>query len=222
MSFTQYPRAATGASIGSTVTGATQGSVLFAGAVGVLAQNNAAFFWDDTNKRLTITGATNTDTLRLNSTDPNYGTSLSFCINSTPVCTIAPDYNGTLVLNAAPTKFINIGGGLCVGGKLQVQGYVYEDGGNVVQINARATNVGLHVRLAAAQVSDAFQVYASDGTTKLFNVGPTGYIETIEQTAPAAPAANGVRIYAQDNGAGKTQLMALFSSGAAQQIAIQP
>ncbi len=38
MSFTQYPRAATGASIGSTVTGATQGSVLFAGAAGVLAQ----------------------------------------------------------------------------------------------------------------------------------------------------------------------------------------
>lgn len=43
-----------------------------------------------------------------------------------------------------------------------------------------------------------------------------------ERTAPAAPAANEVIIYAQDNGAGKTQLMALFSSGAAQQIAIQP
>lgn len=43
-----------------------------------------------------------------------------------------------------------------------------------------------------------------------------------ERTAPSAPAANGVYIYAVDNGAGKTQLMALFSSGAAQQIAIQP
>ncbi len=43
-----------------------------------------------------------------------------------------------------------------------------------------------------------------------------------EQTAPAAPAANFVRIYAVDNGAGKTQLMALFASGAAQQIAIEP
>lgn len=48
------------------------------------------------------------------------------------------------------------------------------------------------------------------------------YFEMTEQTAPAAPSANGVRIYAVDNGAGKTQLMALFSSGAAQQIAIQP
>jgi len=31
-----------------------------------------------------------------------------------------------------------------------------------------------------------------------------------------------VRIFAQDNGAGKTQLMALFATGAAQQIAIEP
>lgn len=49
-----------------------------------------------------------------------------------------------------------------------------------------------------------------------------GSMELIEQTAPSAPSADRVRIYAQDNGAGKTQLMALFSSGAAQQIAIQP
>lgn len=49
-----------------------------------------------------------------------------------------------------------------------------------------------------------------------------GYMESAEGAAPAAPAADRVRIYAQDNGAGKTQLMALFSSGAAQQIAIQP
>ena len=48
------------------------------------------------------------------------------------------------------------------------------------------------------------------------------HVELIEITAPAAPAANGVRIYAEDNGAGKTRLMALFSSGAAVQIAIQP
>ena len=48
------------------------------------------------------------------------------------------------------------------------------------------------------------------------------YIETSEMTAPASPAANGVRIYAVDNGSGKTQLMALFATGVAQQIAIQP
>jgi hypothetical protein len=53
-------------------------------------------------------------------------------------------------------------------------------------------------------------------------IGQTGYTEMLEMTAPAAPAANAVRIYAEDDGAGKTRLMALFSSGAAQQIAIQP
>lgn len=43
-----------------------------------------------------------------------------------------------------------------------------------------------------------------------------------EQTAPAAPAADNVRIYAEDDGAGKTRLMARFATGAAVQIAIEP
>lgn len=47
-------------------------------------------------------------------------------------------------------------------------------------------------------------------------------LEMKEVTAPSAPSADFVRIYAEDNGSGKTRLMALFSSGAAQQIAIQP
>jgi hypothetical protein len=49
-----------------------------------------------------------------------------------------------------------------------------------------------------------------------------GSVELIEQTAPAAPATNGVRIYAEDDGAGKTRLMARFATGAAVQIAIEP
>lgn len=48
------------------------------------------------------------------------------------------------------------------------------------------------------------------------------YAQLTEMTAPAAPAANDVRIYAVDNGSGKTQLMALFATGAAVQIAIEP
>lgn len=50
-----------------------------------------------------------------------------------------------------------------------------------------------------------------------------GYIEETELSAdPAAPAANKVRIFCKDNGSGKTQLMAIFNTGAAQQLAIQP
>src|SRR5574343_32950 len=44
----------TAVSIGGNVTGGTAGSVLFVGAGSVLAQDNANFFWDDTNNRLGI------------------------------------------------------------------------------------------------------------------------------------------------------------------------
>lgn len=57
---------------------------------------------------------------------------------------------------------------------------------------------------------------------KLRNLLNTEYHQMTEMTAPSAPAANSVRIYAEDNGAGKTRLMALFASGVAQQIAIEP
>jgi hypothetical protein len=59
------------------------------------------------------------------------------------------------------------------------------------------------------------KVIAADGTTGAFLSG-------VEQAAPSAPSANGYRIFAQDNGSGKTQLMVIFGSGAAQQIAIEP
>ena len=50
----------------------------------------------------------------------------------------------------------------------------------------------------------------------------TAYIEVDEISAPGGGAANTCRIYAEDNGAGKTRLMAIFNTGAAQQIAIEP
>jgi hypothetical protein len=39
---------------------------------------------------------------------------------------------------------------------------------------------------------------------------------------PSTPPANGVRLWAEDDGSGKTRLMALFPTGVAQQIAIEP
>lgn len=49
-----------------------------------------------------------------------------------------------------------------------------------------------------------------------------GALNFLERTAPSAPSTDQVVIYAADNGSGKTQLMALFATGAAQQIAIEP
>lgn len=58
-----------GMSIGGTITSATAGSVLFAGTGGILAQDNALFFWDDTNNRLLINTNTSvgTESLQVNS-----------------------------------------------------------------------------------------------------------------------------------------------------------
>jgi hypothetical protein len=51
----------------------------------------------------------------------------------------------------------------------------------------------------------------------------TKHFELDELSAdPAAPAANRVRFYAKDNGAGKTGLYARFNTGAVQQVALEP
>jgi hypothetical protein len=48
-----------------------------------------------------------------------------------------------------------------------------------------------------------------------------GSLEFLEQTAPSAGGGTSCRLYAEDSG-GKTRLMAIFGTGAAQQIAIEP
>lgn len=58
-----FEDAAGGISIGDTITSATEGSVLFAGTSGILAQDNSNLFWDDTNKWFGIGTATPTAVL---------------------------------------------------------------------------------------------------------------------------------------------------------------
>jgi len=48
------------------------------------------------------------------------------------------------------------------------------------------------------------------------------HMEMVEITAPAAGATNSARIFAEDDGAGKTRLMVRFATGAVQQLAIEP
>lgn len=52
--------------------------------------------------------------------------------------------------------------------------------------------------------------------------GAAPYLQGLEGTAPASAPANSFRLFAQDNGGGKTQLMVIFATGAAQQVAIEP
>ena len=118
------------------------------------------------------------------------------------------------------------GGGLAFNNALNTQKVrVYGDGSGTNDYGLGMDSTDMVAFVGAA---GGFSVKANDydGTTwARFTSGGlavTGYIAGAEQTAPSAPGANGYRIFAQDNGAGKTQLMVIFATGAAQQIAIEP
>jgi hypothetical protein len=75
-------------------------------------------------------------------------------------------------------------------------------------------------RAAADQLvlgtDDAFLLGAANGTGKSF-------VQFREQsTDPAAAPADGARLFAKDNGAGKTQICVRFATGAVQVIATEP
>lgn len=60
------------------------------------------------------------------------------------------------------------------------------------------------------------------GNDDSWNFGAGDYIKLLERDDPSAPAGNRVAWYARDNGSGKTQLCARFSTGAVQVIATEP
>ena len=93
---------ATGMAIGGSITSATAGSVLFAGASGVLNQDNANLFWDDTNNRLGI--GTNSPTTTLSINGALSGTSATFS-GSVNIGTAGSE---KLNIFGAGSQFINV------------------------------------------------------------------------------------------------------------------
>jgi len=75
--------------------------------------------------------------------------------------------------------------------------------------------------------SDSF-FFREQGTTVVeidadgIDIRSPGWLEMTELSSAPTGLSNHVRIYAEDNGAGKTRLMAQFGTGAAQQLAIEP
>lgn len=53
-------------------------------------------------------------------------------------------------------------------------------------------------------------------------LAPDTFIEIEEMTSPPAPTLNKARLFVKDNGAGKSQLVVIFASGAEQVIATEP
>lgn len=67
---------------------------------------------------------------------------------------------------------------------------------------------------------NSFDVGAAGNSMRRLHIA--GYQEITEIGDPAAPSANKARLYCRDNGSGKTQIVALFPSGAVQIMATEP
>ncbi len=107
-------------------------------------------------------------------------------------------------------------GGSNAGSNLEV--YRYADDGSFLDTALSITRASGAVNIAAGLV-----VAAGGATLTTGNLGvAAGYADLGEIAAPGSAPANTARLYAEDDGAGKTRLMVVFASGAAQQVAIQP
>jgi hypothetical protein len=160
----------------------------------------------DAANTLALRNGANAQAFRVYNTTDGTNSEFGFIRYSSNVLQIGSDKTGTgtarsvALLEGANTWSFS-GGNLSTPGSVEVPGTSQFRWTSRSRISSPSDGV---VRLTAAT--------AANGSC----------VELIEQTAPSAPAENEVRIYAVDNGSGKTQLMALFATGAAQQIAIEP
>jgi hypothetical protein len=81
---------------------------------------------------------------------------------------------------------------------------------DIVTINGMTGQTGAMLKLS------------NDGGTVMAEFTATGGLKMLEQTDPAAPAANNAILYVKDNGSGKSQLVVRFPTGAVQILATEP
>lgn len=230
--------------IGSPVTGGTDGNILFIGAGGLLAQD-ANLFWDDTDNQLVLGAGTVTkpslifgddgtglwrpaldvigiaragvDVLRIGGTGPDSDQTMAMGrflfdsrttdrgiishrdMTSTTQFGLSMTATGGTIINSASGQNC----GMATGGSTRW----YVDGTSFSWIPGIDNGVGADLGTTTNRIRRIFM---------------GEYFEMSEMTAPAAPAANKVRLYSDDSGGGKTRIMALFPTGAAQQVAIEP
>ena len=110
--FSKLSTQSTAMQIGGGITSATQGSVLFTGASGVLSQNNSKLFWDNTNNRLGI-GTNSPETALTVITGEEKGMILR---NSTAGASTVFEAQNTNPLGQAGFIFLNDRGGRSYGG----------------------------------------------------------------------------------------------------------
>lgn len=98
---------------------------------------------------------------------------------------------------------------------IQSHGLLLSSGRQLILTNSTTPNTNIN--------NDVGLERSGNNILKITNgsTGPGGLMLG-EMTAPSTPSANNVILYAEDDGSGKTRLMALFPTGAAQQVAIEP
>jgi len=254
--------------IGRPIPGATAGSILFAGAGGVLTQDNANLKWGPAaGQGLTLNAGTATTAvspLSISQTWNAAGTTFpGFKLMITDTASAAGSLafqilggaSGTTVL-AQLRKDGSLYGGVGFATNASLEAYHSVAAALARTVSLRnmligidatgiswAASYGIWWSSTATGSGDCFSNRDSGisrisagllgigsgsagsfaGSLRLTNiVGQAGYHEMAEITAPAAPTTNNARIYAEDNGSGKTRIMVLFPTGAAQQLAIEP
>ncbi|KKN54245.1 hypothetical protein LCGC14_0594270 [marine sediment metagenome] len=128
---------------GLTLSGMTVGSVLFAGASGVVSQDNSSLFWDDTNNRLGI--GVNTPAYKLDVTSGTDNIVANF--ESTDAEAFITFHDNTTVTNRTAIGAIGTRMGIFAGGSERIS---ILTGGNVgigttTPLSKLSINGGLHV-----------------------------------------------------------------------------
>jgi hypothetical protein len=127
----------------ATVTSLTPGSVVFAGSGGALSQNNANFFWDNTNTRLGIGTNAPSTTLHVAgvatiTSDVSVGGNLSVTGSGTIGTGLTVSSGGaTITGNTSTTGDLSAGGNLTINGNATLG----DAGGDQVTINAATVSV---------------------------------------------------------------------------------
>lgn len=138
--------------------------------------------------------------------------------------------NGIAVGSAAVAG----GSGVAIGPAAVSNAAAVAIGDNAVNVNPNAVSVGYVARSNINGVAVGFNANAEDFSNSVaigantrvtgasqVHLGPR-HIEIVEQSDPGVAVANGARIFARDNGSGKTQLCVRFATGTVQVLATEP
>ena len=216
------------------VSSLTVGSVLFVKATGIVGEDNSNLFWDDTNNRLGIGNAAPTVPLDVTGA-ARVGTDLTVVDQLIPGRINSPDTTALLFYNNANTteRMRLTDAGILLLGTTVTTGASAGDIVLPIQNSLRGVNAASNAALEMVSIrsSPANELLIGNSTSPNIEmrVATSGgllltamFQQFQEVTAPSAGAANSVRLYADDNGLGKTRLVAVFATGAAQTIVTEP